>query len=100
MTIETQKFLKKINKSPLSFGDLLTSLRKADEITQVELANKIGVSKGLICDIEKGRRNASIELVAKIADALDYPKEPMIKQIFEDQLREAKIKLKIKLEAA
>lgn len=100
MTIETQKFLKKISKSPLSFGDLLTSLRKADEITQVELANKIGVSKGLICDIEKGRRNASIELVAKIADALDYPKEPMIKQIFEDQLREAKIKLKIKLEAA
>ena len=100
MTTRTKKFLKEINKTAFSFGVLLASLRKADEVTQVELADKVGVSKGLICDIEKGRRNASLELATQIANALGYPKEPMIKQIFEDQLREAKLKLKVKLEAA
>jgi DNA-binding XRE family transcriptional regulator len=100
MTTRTKKFLKEINKTAFSFGVLLASLRKADEVTQVELADKVGVSKGLICDIEKGRRNASLELATQIANALGYPKEPVIKQIFEDQLREAKLKLKVKLEAA
>ena len=100
MTTRTKKFLKEINKTAFSFGVLLASLRKADEVTQVELADKVGVSKGLICDIEKGRRNASLELATQIANALGYPKEPMIKQIFEDQLREAKLKLNVKLEAA
>ena len=100
MNTKTQSFLNKLNKGPLSFGQLLLSLRKADEVSQADLAKKLKVSKGLICDIEKERRVASIELAAKIAKALGYPKETLIKQLFEDQLKNAKIKLKVSVEAA
>lgn len=100
MSTSTKNFLKKLNKGPLSFGQLLASLRATDEISQADLARKLKVSRGLICDIEKGRRTPSIELAAKIAKILGYPVEPLIKQVFQDQLWDAKIKLQVKVEAA
>jgi len=100
MTIKTKNFLKKTRKKQTSFGELLLSLRKADEISQSELANKINVSRGLICDIEKGRRTGTIDLATRIAKAMGYPKEMMIKKVFEDQLLEAKLKMKITIVAA
>lgn len=100
MSTKAQKYLEKLNKGPLSFGQLLVALRKADEVSQASLAKKLNVSRGLICDIEKERRAASIELAAKIAKILGYPKETLIKQLLDDQLKEAKVKLKVNLEAA
>ena len=100
MNTKTQNFLKKLNKGPLSFGQLLLALRNADDVSQAQLAKWLGASRGLICDIEKGRRTASIEMAVKIAKTLGYPKEPLIKQLFDDQLREAKLKLKVKIDAA
>ena len=100
MSIEAKKFLNKMRGRPLTFGNMLSSLRKSDEVTQVELARKIGVSKGLICDIEKSRRTASIELAIKIAKAMGYSEKVMIKYVLEDQLQNAKVNLKVKLEAA
>ena len=100
MNIKTQKVLQKLNKGRFTFGQLLSSLRKTDEITQSELARRLNVSKGLICDIEKGRRLASIHLASQIAKVMGYPQIVMIKYLFEDQLRAAQIKCKIKLEAS
>ena len=100
MSIDAKAFLNNIRGRPLTFGKLVASLRKTDEITQAELAKALNVSKGLICDIEKGRRTASIELAIKMAKAMGYPREAMIVQIFQDKLNDAKIKLKVKLEAA
>mgnify|MGYP006434002967 CR=1 FL=1 len=100
MSIKTKDFLNELNRGPLSFGQLLYSLRKSDEISQSGLAKKLGVSRGLICDIEKKRRTASIELAVKISKVLGYPREPLIKQLFDDQLRDAKIKLKVSIDAA
>ena len=100
MSIKTKKILRNLTKGPFTFGQLLLSLRKADEVTQVELARRLNVSKGLVCDIEKGRRLAYIHLAAQIAKIMGYPEVVMIKQLFEDQLQAAKIKCKVKLEAS
>ena len=100
MNIKTRKILRNLNKGPFTFGQLLLSLRKADEITQAELARQLNVSKGLICDIEKSRRLASIHLAAQIAKVMGYSEVVMIKQLFEDQLQTVKIKCKVKLEAS
>ena len=99
MTTKTKKFLKKMINEDVDFGNLLAALRKADEVTQVALAQKIGVSKGLICDIEKGRRTASVELAMKIAKAMGYSKKVMVKQILDDQLHHAKADFEVKLKA-
>ena len=42
-------------------------LRKANKISQAELADEMGVTRKTIISLEKGRYNASLELAFKIA---------------------------------
>lgn len=97
---DTIRFFESLSKNPLTFGKLLHSLRMSDDVSQVELAHKVKVSKGLICDIEKGRRDASIELAAKLAKAMGYLPESFISVLLEEQIRRAKLNFKITLEKA
>lgn len=97
-TNDTIKFFESLRKGPLTFGKLLHSLRSADEITQTTLAKKAKVSKGLICDIEKGRRDASIELAIKLSKIMGYAPETFIAVLLEEQIRKAKLNFKVTLE--
>ena len=45
----------------------IQELRKANKISQAELADEMGVSRQTIISLEKGRYNASLELAFKIA---------------------------------
>lgn len=45
----------------------IQELRKANEISQAELADEMGVTRQTIISLEKGRYNASLELAFKIA---------------------------------
>ena len=45
----------------------IQELRKANKISQAELADEIGVTRQTIISLEKGRYNASLELAFKIA---------------------------------
>ena len=45
----------------------IQELRKANKISQAELADEMGVTRQTITSLEKGRYNASLELAFKIA---------------------------------
>ena len=45
----------------------IQELRKANTISQAELADEMGVTRQTIISLEKGRYNASLELAFKIA---------------------------------
>ena len=45
----------------------IQELRKANKISQAELADEMGVTRQTIISLEKGRYNASLELPFKIA---------------------------------
>lgn len=45
----------------------IQELRKANKISQAELADEMGVTRHTIISLEKGRYNASLELAFKIA---------------------------------
>lgn len=45
----------------------IQELRKANKISQAELADEMGVTRQSIISLEKGRYNASLELAFKIA---------------------------------
>jgi transcriptional regulator with XRE-family HTH domain len=92
--------LNKIRKAPLTFNQLLHSVRSTEEMSQVELAEKCGTTKAKICDYEKGRRVPSFELAAKLAKVLGHSEALFVSKVIEDQLRLAKLDLKIKIEAA
>lgn len=50
------------------FDEMLIYLRKRADLTQVELAKKLGVSRSTIGNYEKGIRTPDYEMLEKIAD--------------------------------
>lgn len=71
----------------MTFGGLVHSLRISDEVTQVELAKRVGVSKQFLSDVEHNRKDVGIAFAKKISDALGYSIEPLIELLIRDQLR-------------
>ncbi len=100
MSTKAIKQLEKLAKGPLTFAKMLHGIRLSDEVTQVELAEAVGVSKGLVCDIEKGRRLPTIEQAKLIAEFLEYPVQGFISILIQDQLRKANLSMKVTLEKA
>ena len=60
----------------------IQELRKANKISQAELADEMGVTRQTIILLEKGRYNASLELAFKIARYFGKTIEEVF--IFED----------------
>lgn len=50
------------------FGSRLRYLRKQDELTQQQLANKLGIKKSTISMYENGKREPDFETLEAIAD--------------------------------
>jgi transcriptional regulator with XRE-family HTH domain len=53
------------------FGNKVKSLREQKGISIEHLANISDVDRNYISDIEKGKRNVSIEIIEKIINAFD-----------------------------
>ena len=89
--------LKKLEKDygPLTFSDLLLIQREDEDLTQTEMAHKLGITKQKLCDFEKGRRLPSTQMAARWAKKLKFPQEIWIQVVFQDQLRRDKLKFKV-----
>lgn len=61
---ETKKNLK-------IFGSRIQELRKKNNLTQSELAEKIGLSTNFIGMVERGERNTSVDKIFKLAKAFN-----------------------------
>ena len=60
-----------MSESTASFGELLRRLRSAAALSQEELAERAGLSRHGISDLERGaRRYPRLETVRMVADAL------------------------------
>jgi transcriptional regulator with XRE-family HTH domain len=97
---EAKAFLEDISGGPLTFGEMLHSIRQADEISQADLARKMKISRAMLCDIEKGRRPVSVERAKSFAQELGYSVTQFVAVAVEEQLRKSGFKAKIHLEAA
>ena len=53
-----------------AIGDQIRARRQALDLTQGELADRSGVSKAMICDIECGKKNPTIRLLGQLAAGL------------------------------
>ena len=84
----------------LTFSKFLVSWRKSENLSQIEFAKKLGISKANLCDIEKGRKHVSPERAAKIARKLDLPEDFLIQIALQDVLRDAKLNFKIEIKKA
>lgn len=53
------------------FGERLALLRKEKKLSQYELADKLGFTRGQIANYEQGKRQPDFETLQKLADFFD-----------------------------
>ena len=63
------------------FGQAVRKLRQAQKISQEELAERCGLHRTYISDIELGKRNVSLENIERIAAALERPLSDLFKEM-------------------
>ena len=93
------KILKK-ELGPISFGGFIRSARTMKNKTQNEMAEFLGIAKGTLCDIEKGRQNVSVELAAKIAKKCGLSESLAVECSVRDQLNKYGLKLQVQIKKA
>ena len=97
---QTLKYLEKLMGEKLTLGLLILSIRQGEELSQVEFAKALGLSRQALCDIEHGRRIISIKKAAEYADILGYSKKQFIRLCLQDMIDREHLGLVVELENA
>lgn len=78
-----------------SLGEFIKSWRLGEEMTPVEFAKILGISKQRVNDLEHNRYGVSIEMCKKIAQKIDLPAKWLIKIELQYQLDKEGVNLKV-----
>lgn len=78
-----------------SLGEFLKNHRLGEEMSQVEFASHLGISKQRLCDLEHDRTNVSIQLCKEMAKTLDLPAEWLVKLSLQHQIDKEGLDLKV-----
>ena len=62
----------------MGIGDNLKRLREANGITQCELAEQVGITQSMLCQLERGTKTLSLPLAKEIAEILKCSIEDLI----------------------
>ncbi|GAB5046924.1 helix-turn-helix domain-containing protein [Thermodesulfovibrio sp. TK110] len=69
----------------MKIGETIKKLRKAKGISQMELADKIGITYQQLQKYEKGKAKITIERLIDIAKALDVPVSVFFPELYEKE---------------
>lgn len=82
----------------ITFAKLLYTYRITEELSQRELGDKLGgLSRGIICDYERGRRIPTPEKAAEIARLLGEIESYWVQIAIQDYLNEHDLDYEVKL---
>jgi transcriptional regulator with XRE-family HTH domain len=95
-----QRFLEKLIGGPLSLGSALSAIRETEELSLALFAERLGVSRSHLSDIEHGRRAVSPERAARFAAALGHSQAQFVRLALQDQVRSAGLKFRVDVHAA
>lgn len=60
------------------FGQALKLLRRHQGLNQASLANKLGVSRSYVSELESGNRTPSLDLLSRYAETFDVPVSSLV----------------------
>lgn len=98
--MNTKKDLKKIldrEMGPSSFAMFMRAARTRCDLTQVEMAKQLGISKANLCDIEKGRQLVSPEFAASMARLAGLSEVMAVQWALQDLLKRSGLKMQVRL---
>lgn len=65
----------------VAYGKAIRSIRQSKKISQEELAERCGLHRTYVSDVELGKRNVSLENIDKIARALQVKKSDIFIEV-------------------
>ena len=80
-----------------TFGGLVRAMRETDEITQAELARRLGVSRQFLNAVELERSQVGLDFAKRVADALGYSAEPFADVLIRELRKKAGIECGVSL---
>jgi transcriptional regulator with XRE-family HTH domain len=99
-TQETLNYLENLMGEKLTLGSFLLAIRQGEELSQVQFAKTLGVSRQVLCDIERGRRIISPKKAAEYATLLGYSKKQFVRLCLQDMIDRDHLGLIVEIENA
>lgn len=99
MKKELLPFLEDISGEKFSFSTILRGFRTREDLTQDQIAKRLGVTKSYISDLENQRRYVTVEQAQLFAKKLKEPSELWVTTALQDMLVRAGIPGNIKIVA-
>lgn len=93
------QFLDELIGEPLTFANLLSSIRQCEEMTQADLARKLGLTRSHVSDIENGRKVVSPARAARFARILGYSETQFVQLALQSQVSGAGLKMNVRVGA-
>ncbi len=84
----------------LTLGKTIRSIRQGEEESQIEFAQRLGVSKQYLCDLEHDRKLVSAKKAYQFAELLGYSPEQFISLAIQDSLEHDGIHMLVEVKAA
>jgi DNA-binding transcriptional regulator YiaG len=81
--------VEKMTGSALTLGRLIWAIRESEEMSQVDFAKQLNISKQHLCDLEHNRKTVSPKLAARYARKLRYSEEQFVRLCLQDQVNRA-----------
>lgn len=94
---DAQKFLEELTGEKLTFGKMIKSLRLSDQVSQAELARRMGKGRQYINDVENFRTAVSPAMAAMFALVMGYSIPMFVGKALEEQLEKEGLPLKVNL---
>ncbi|WP_268808745.1 helix-turn-helix domain-containing protein [Pseudobacteriovorax antillogorgiicola] len=70
----------------LTLGSFLRSIREGEEMTMVDFASELGISRSHLNDIEKGNKAVSPQKAVEYAQILGYSEQQFVRLALQDLL--------------
>uniref|UniRef100_UPI0032209660 helix-turn-helix domain-containing protein n=1 Tax=Legionella sp. TaxID=459 RepID=UPI0032209660 len=77
MSTNARVYLEKL-VGPLSLGKAIRAIRQGEEASQIDFAQRLGVSKQYLCDLEHDRKVVSAKKAKHFAEVLGHSPEQFI----------------------
>src|SRR5580692_5459541 len=94
------KFMETITGGKLTLANLLLAIRQAEEMSQVEFAKLLGISRQYLCDIEHSRRFVSPRAAAEFAKKLGYSQKQFVRLCLQELIDRDELNLSVDIQDA
>jgi len=100
MSEKSLKELEDISQKKLTLGHFLWAIREGEEMTLAVFSEKLGVSRQYLCDLEHGRRVASVKMAAEFAHKLGHSPVQFVRLALQEELERSGLHFYVQLKEA